>query len=156
MLQTTGVTVFTRLGFLPKVAPAANASRAIYVPTMHNHTDKALRKLCVRRVLNDALAPSGRKVCHSSLLLTADGSRANSKKRLSCLLVECIKYAYDKNNPPIPVGVNGHQTHKMAVTYQPTLRPFVQLPLGNPYAHLPSTTSSTPSPTPTPSLTGEF
>ena len=39
---------------------------------------------------------------------------------LSNWLVECIKFAYDKNDLPVPnrtQGVKGHQTHKMAVTY---------------------------------------
>ena len=40
-----------------------------------------------------------------------------SKKQLSGWLIECIKYAYDKNNLPVPDGVKGHQTRKMAVTY---------------------------------------
>ena len=40
-----------------------------------------------------------------------------SKQWLANWLVECIKFAYDKNNLSVPKGVKGHQTRKMAVTY---------------------------------------
>ena len=48
-----GVTLFTRLGFLPKVCNKANVSLPIFVPAMHNQIDVALCKLCVHRVLNE-------------------------------------------------------------------------------------------------------
>ena len=38
-------------------------------------------------------------------------------QRLSNWLVECIKFAYDKHDFPVPERVKGHQTHKMEVTY---------------------------------------
>ena len=40
-----------------------------------------------------------------------------SKQRFSNWLVECIKFAYDKHDLPVPERVKDHQTHKMAVTY---------------------------------------
>ena len=39
------------------------------------------------------------------------------KQRLSKCLVECIKFTYSKNELLTPVGVKGHHTRKMAVTY---------------------------------------
>ena len=43
--SSTGVTLFMKLAFLPKVYTKANASQPIYVPAMHNPTDGALCKL---------------------------------------------------------------------------------------------------------------
>ena len=37
-----GVTLFTNLSFLPKVATKENASHPIFVPAMHKQTDRAL------------------------------------------------------------------------------------------------------------------
>ena len=51
--SSTGVTLFTRLEFLPKVYTKTNMSRPIFVPAMRNQTDSALRKLCVHRALNE-------------------------------------------------------------------------------------------------------
>ena len=39
------------------------------------------------------------------------------KQRFSKWLVECIKFTYDQNDLPTLDRVEGHQTHKMAVTY---------------------------------------
>ena len=32
-------------------------------------------------------------------------------------MVKCIKFAYYRNDLPVPEEVKGHQTHKMAITY---------------------------------------
>ena len=44
-LSSTGVTLFTRLEFLPKVYTKANVSRPIFVPAMRNQTDGTRLKL---------------------------------------------------------------------------------------------------------------
>ena len=49
------MTLFTRLSFLPKVPTKANTSHPIFVPAMHNRTDRALHRLCVRHALNEYL-----------------------------------------------------------------------------------------------------
>ena len=66
----------------------------------------------------DALATTGKKALPNFSSPMADESGANtSPSRLSNWLVECIKFAYEKHDLPVPHGVKGHQTQKMAVTY---------------------------------------
>ena len=85
------------LEFLPK----ATAACAIYVPAMLDTTDKALRRLCVCRTLNEYVRHTGtfRQDGTSQLFVSAGRQvkgKPISKKQLSSWLVECIKYAYDK------------------------------------------------------------
>jgi len=120
--SSAGVTLFTNLEFLPKVYTKANASRPIHVPAMRNPRDGALRKLCVRRALNEYVRRSGTyRLDGATQLFVAYGGRVKgkpiSKQRLSNWLVECIKFTYEKHILPVPDGVKGHQTRKMAVTY---------------------------------------
>ena len=64
------------------------------------------------------LATTGKMALPNFSLPMADESRASpSLSRDSNWLVECIKFAYEKHNLPVPEGVKGHQTCKMAVTY---------------------------------------
>ena len=120
--SSAGVTLFMRLGFLPKVYTNANVSRPIFVPGMHNQTDVAVLKLCVRRALNEYVrCTSDFRHDGTVQLFVTYGRQVKgkpiSKQRLSKWLVECIKFAYDWNDLPTPDGVKGHQTRKMAVTY---------------------------------------
>ena len=157
-----GVTIFMRLGFLPKVPSKANICCAIYVPATHNHLDKALCNLCVCRALNEYVALSGRKVPPSSLLLVADGSRANPFLRSGCLAGWSSALNMHMTNMISPSQRGSRATtlarslSYMLTWLVVTHRPSVRLPLGNPSAHLPNIIGSTLSPTPMPSLAGEF
>ena len=119
-----------------KVYTKANASLPIFVPSMRDTTDGALCKLCVRRALSVYVRRSGdyRQDGTSQLFITYGGrvqGKPISKQQLSNWLVECIKFAYERHNLPIPEGVKDHQTCKMAVTYIDMTgadpKPFVKL-----------------------------
>ena len=90
-------------------------------------TDVVLCNLCVRQALNVYLH---RTTNVKAQLFVAYGiqDKGNpiSKQRLSKWLVKCIKYTYDKKDLPIPEGVKGHQTPKMAVTYANMVGPDPQ------------------------------
>ena len=117
-----GVILFMRLGFLPKAPTKANTCCVINVPATHNHPDMALHKLCVRRALKEYMRRTGTfRQKGTSQLFMAYGrwvkGKPISKKRLTGWLIECIIYAYNKHDLPVPEGVKGYQTCKMAVTY---------------------------------------
>ena len=46
-VSNAGVTLFTKLSFGLKVATRECVPGPIFVPTLHNHEDRALRRLCV-------------------------------------------------------------------------------------------------------------
>ena len=48
--------LFTRLGFFPKVYTRASVSWPIFVPAIHNQTDRALRRLCVKEYRQNGTA----------------------------------------------------------------------------------------------------
>ena len=50
--SSTGVTLFVKVDFIPKVYTKANVVQPIYVPAMRNQSDLTLRKLCVNRTLD--------------------------------------------------------------------------------------------------------
>ena len=104
--SNAGVTLITRLGFLPKVFTKANASWPIVVPAMHNQTDVALHKFCVHRAHNEYAGCTSdfRHDCTAQLFVTYYGQ---VKQRLSKWLVECIKFACDQNDLPTPDLQNG-------------------------------------------------
>ena len=122
LFSNAGVTLFTKLEFLPKVYTKANVSRPIYMAAMRNPTDDALCKLCFRRALSEYVRCSNnyRQECTAQLFIAYGGQvkgKPISKQWLSNWLVECIKFAYDRNDLPISDGVKGHQTRKIAVMY---------------------------------------
>ena len=118
--SSTGVTLFTNIEFLPKVYTKANVLQSIFVPAMRNPTDGTLRRL--HRTLNEYVRHSGNyRQDGTAQLFVAHGRQVRgkpiSKQPLSNWLVKCIKSAYDKNDLPVPKGVTGHQTRKMAIIY---------------------------------------
>ena len=103
-----GVPLFTRLGFLFKVATKANASRPNFVPAMHNQKDRALRRICVRCAQNKYLQRTSDIRHHGTTHLFVaygrqDKGKPTSKQQLSKWLIECIMYSYGKNYPPPPL-----------------------------------------------------
>ena len=120
--SSASVTLFTNIAFLPKVNTKANAAWPIYVPAMSNPTDGALRKLCVYRALNEYMRRSSNygQEGTAQLFVVYGGQvrgKPISKQRLSNWLVQCIKFAYEKHNLPVPDGVKGLETRKLVVTY---------------------------------------
>ena len=106
---------------MPKVYTKANTTWPIYVPAMRNPTDGTLHKLCVCWALNEYVRRSSNyRQDSTTQLFVAYGGRVKGKpismQQLSNWLVNCIKFAYDRNYLPVPEGVKGHQTRKMAVT----------------------------------------
>ena len=71
----------------PRMAPYANS-----VSTRHSI------------IMCDALATIGKK----ALPNFSSSGASPSPSRLSNWLVECIKFAYEKHDLPIPDGVKGH------------------------------------------------
>ena len=75
----------------------------------------------VHRALNEYVRRSGNyRHEGTAQLFVAYGRRVKGKpisnRRLSNWLVECIKFAYEKHDLPVPDGVKDNQTCKMAVT----------------------------------------
>ena len=107
--SNAGVTLFTSLSFLPKVATKSNTSCPIFVPAIHGQQDRALRRLCVRCALNEYLQRTSdvRQQGTTQLFVTYgrhNRGKAISKQCLSKWLVECIKFSYDKHDSPHQIG----------------------------------------------------
>ena len=140
-------------------------ARPVYVPAMHNLTDGALRKFLVHSALNEYVRLSGnyRQDGTAQLFITYGGrikGKPISKQGLSNWLVQCIKFAYEKHDLPVPGGVKDHQTHKMAVTMLtwlvPTPKLDVRLLPGETPIGSPGSTSLMPWLTPMQILGAEF
>ena len=120
--SSTTVTLFTDLGFLPKVPSQFHASTPIELPALHDEDDGSLRLLCVRRALKyyvervRAYRQPGETqlfVCYGS----EKKGRGVSKQRISKWLVECIGSAYESVGEAPPAGVKGHQTRGQATSW---------------------------------------
>ena len=102
MFSNTGVTLYTRLGFLPKIY-GHHVKTHLMVPAMHNQTDRTHR---LWRALNEYLRHTSEiRQEDKTQLLVAFGEEVKgkpvSKQKLFKWLVECVKY---KNNLPTPKG----------------------------------------------------
>ena len=120
--STTTVTLFTDVGFLPKVSSRFHATMPLELPALRDESDSSLRLLCVRRALNYYLERSKRyRQADVSQLFVCYGSKkrgsAVSKQRISRWLVECIGAAYQAIGQDPPEGVKGHQTRSQATSW---------------------------------------
>ena len=120
--STSTVTLFTDVGFLPKVSSRFHAMMPIELPALRDESDSTLRLLCVRRALSYYLERSKRyRQDGVSQLFVCYGSRkrgtAVSKQRISRWLVECIGAAYNSIGQDPPQGVKGHQTRSQATSW---------------------------------------
>ena len=99
-----GVTLFTRLEFLPNVYTKANTGSA--------STGHSMRT-------RDVLVTTGSTALPSSLLPMADksGENPSPSRDSNCWSNLSSLLKYYKHDLPTPEWVKGHQTCKMAVTY---------------------------------------
>ena len=112
MFSNVGVMLFTRLGFFPRVVTKASASYPIVVPAC---TTRKIGQSAdtVRRALNKCLQrTSDVRYQGTTQIVIAysrwDKDKPISKQQLSKWLVECLRYAYDRNDLPTADGVKGH------------------------------------------------
>ena len=106
--SNAGVTLFTRLGFIPKVYNKVNMSWPTLCQKCTTRQMWLYHKLCVRGALNEYVrCTSDFGHNGAAQLIVAYGrhiGKAISKQRFSKWLVECIKFAYNQNDLPTPDG----------------------------------------------------
>lgn len=120
--SNTTVTLFTDIGFMPKVTSRFHAATPIELPALHDEVDGSLRLLCVRRALKYYVerARAYRQPGETQLLVCYGSDkkgRGVSTQRISKWLVECIGSAYEAIGEAPPEGVKGHQTRGQATSW---------------------------------------
>ena len=115
------VTLFPDVSFLPKVNTPFHASRPIILPSLDREPGDT-RLLCLRRILKVYLnrTASLRAPNTEQLFVTYGGKSPGSpvsKQRISAWLVELIAFIYEQAHLPVPKGIKGHQTRKMATSW---------------------------------------
>lgn len=117
------VTLFVHPDFVPKCHSEWHMSQAIVLPSLAKHSDKELRKLCVRTTLEAYVKKT--KVARTQnrsdqLFLCYGGGKIGEpvgKQRLSGWLKELIQEAHKLQNVKIPGSVKGHDVRKMATSW---------------------------------------
>jgi hypothetical protein len=120
-MNATNVTLWPDVAFMPKVNSTFHATQPLVLPALHDEPDKQLRLLCVRRMLKTYLTRSALyRADGAEQLFVAYGAKKLgqpiSKRRLSAWLVETVAIAYQVQGLPVPMGVKGHQTRKLATS----------------------------------------
>ena len=120
--SASGVTLFPRVDFLPKVASRFHVSQPLELPSFHAERDRDVRLLCARRVLKLYVERTRnyRRPGVTQLFIAYGGSKrgsAVSKRRVSAWLVETVAFAYQCLGLPAPEGVKGHQTRSQATSW---------------------------------------
>ena len=120
--SSTTVTLFTDVGFMPKVSSRFHALTPVELPALHDEKDGSLRLLCVRRALKYYVerVRTYRQPGETQLFLcygSEKKGRGVSAQRISKWLVECIGFAYKSVGEAPPSGIKGHQTRSQATSW---------------------------------------
>ena len=120
--RASGITLFTRSGFVPKVNTAFHAREAIELPLLTTEDDPSVRLLCPCRAL---LAYRARSATYavagvSQLFVTFGGQNrgsAASKHTVAGWLARTIRAAYAEAGRTPPKGAKAHQTRSQAASW---------------------------------------
>ena len=117
------VTLFVNPDFVPKCHSEWHMSRAIVLPCTSTHSDRELRKLCVRSTVQAYVTKTKvhRSQSKSDQFFLCYGKNKIgepvSKQRLSGWLKELILDAYKRQGLAPPGSVKGHEVRKMATSW---------------------------------------
>ena len=120
--KQTGITLYPRSGFVPKVNTAFHVREAIELPLLNTEDDPSVRLLCPCRAL---LAYRARSAAYASdgvsqLFVTFGGRNRGSpatKHTVAGWLTRTIRAAYAEAGMTPPKGAKAHQTRSQAASW---------------------------------------